>query len=40
MTLSNNNQAVNKYEIKLMATLEKSKIVYSTLCVVSEKFVE
>jgi hypothetical protein len=25
MTLSNNNQAVNKYEIKLMATLEKRK---------------
>jgi hypothetical protein len=40
MTLLSNNQELNKYEIKLIAALEKSKIVYSTLCVVSEKFVE
>ena len=37
MTLLISNQEVNKYEIKFMASLEKSKLVYSTLCVALEK---
>ena len=40
MALSRNNQAADKYEIKLIASPLNCKLVYSTLCVALEKFVE
>ena len=40
MELTSNNQAADKYEIKLIAAPLNCKLVYSTLCVALEKFVE
>lgn len=40
MELTSNNQAADKYEIKLIAAPLNCKLVYSTLCVALEKFAE